>query len=62
LAVDSYGLLLEIDPHDIFSKDARGKAILLYKYLLQAKPVDNIKTDEGSFSEEDQGEAEMDCD
>jgi tetratricopeptide (TPR) repeat protein len=66
LAVTSYDRLLEIDPHDIFSKDARGKTLLLLKYLSQTKQpprIDITKTANcESFSGEEQGEAEMDCD
>ena len=36
IALDSYSVLLLLDPQDVFSKDASAKTLLLYKYLSKA--------------------------
>jgi hypothetical protein len=66
-AIDAYNLLLEKDPHDIFSKNSQDKTRILYKHIIQAKLrhpfVNGAKAEDGNSHDEiAEGEAEMDCD
>lgn len=56
IALDSYSLLLQVDPQDVFSQDASAKTLFLYKYLSSC-PNNNAAED---GEEEDEMEMETD--